>query len=445
MASIWNYLRIAFLKFSDSRHPGIAAVALLLLAIPLFHAASNIALGLLVLISALFLRKFRPVFDLSLVLPVALFLLMALSLFWTIDPGFTAEAILKESPLLFIPLCFAAMPAFSSGQRQKIVRIYSFGIVFYCCFYLAKASIRFLISGDPAVFFYHELVTMDLNAIHVSVYVAIAFFHFLTREPKRLVTILSIAILLLTLFLLSSKNILIVFSLLVVLYGLFFSNLPRRTRLISVGGFCLLIVSLGFVGKVRQRFAIEYQTMISDSTLNTELSQGDEKVYNVSVGQAWSKERFAANEFFSGTAFRVYQLRIFFEMLKEDRIFWTGYGLNASYPKIREKISSDGLYLGADGKSGYQNMNFHNQYVQNFAELGIFGFLLLVAMLGLNLKKALQSKDFVHISFAVLMISLFLTESFIWRQRGVMFFTVLYCLFNAKRALYSPAKDKQLI
>ena len=59
---------------------------------------------------------------------------------------------------------------------------------------------------------------------------------------------------------------------------------------------------------------------------------------------------------------------------------------------------------------------------QNIGELGF--------ILSLNIKNAIKSKDFVHIAFAILMISLFLTESFLWRQRGVLFFMIFYCLFN---------------
>ena len=56
-------------------------------------------------------------------------------------------------------------------------------------------------------------------------------------------------------------------------------------------------------------------------------------------------------------------------------------------------------------------------------------------MLFVNIKNAFQSKDFMHITFSVLMISLFLTESFLWRQRGVVFFTLFYCLFNLKNTV----------
>ena len=63
-------------------------------------------------------------------------------------------------------------------------------------------------------------------------------------------------------------------------------------------------------------------------------------------------------------------------------------------------------------------------------------------MVVLNLKNAFKSKDFIHIAFAILMISLFLTESFLWRQRGVIFFMVFYCLFNASTQIKLGKKIK---
>jgi O-antigen ligase len=66
-----------------------------------------------------------------------------------------------------------------------------------------------------------------------------------------------------------------------------------------------------------------------------------------------------------------------------------------------------------DSNYGYQKMNFHNQYVQNFANLGVLGFLLIVMMQFVTVKNAIKTKDFMHFAFAFLMISLFLTESFL--------------------------------
>jgi O-antigen ligase len=110
-------------------------------------------------------------------------------------------------------------------------------------------------------------------------------------------------------------------------------------------------------------------------------------------------------------------------MMGEDGQWLTGYGANATDEKIRQKRIEHQLY------QGYDVFNFHNQYIQFFAEIGIIGFIICIIMVFVNLKIAINRKDFVHFSFAILIISLFLTESFLARQRGVIYFTLMYCLF----------------
>jgi hypothetical protein len=60
-------------------------------------------------------------------------------------------------------------------------------------------------------------------------------------------------------------------------------------------------------------------------------------------------------------------------------------------------------------------------------------------MVFLNLKNAIKNKNFLHIVFAVSMIILFLTESLLCRQRGIVFFITLYCIFNT-----IPNKTKEI-
>ena len=126
--------------------------------------------------------------------------------------------------------------------------------------------------------------------------------------------------------------------------------------------------------------------------------------------------------------------------MKEENVFFQGLGLNASYKKLEEKGIKYNIFKGNETTEGYQKKNFHNQYIQTFAELGLVGFILLILILFINLKNALKNKDFIHIAFAILMLSLFLTESFLWRQRGVVFFTAFYCLFNITNNIQTRKK-----
>lgn len=438
MANIYNSLKNVFqnLKKENSANTAFVPIILLLLSIPLAYVLNSIALGILIISVIIFYKKEQFSLQRNLIYPIALYLLMALSFIWSIDKDSTLKALSKELALLLIPLAFLFMKNFTEEQKQKIIRFYSYGIFIFVIFYYLKAIIRFAMTQDTGVFFYHELVTKDVNAIHVSVYLSIAFFYFLRKHTKNIIDYIALPSILAMIFLLSSKNIIVVFVVLLIVYTIFYIKVSKRMRVRNLIVFIAILVSVGFLGKIRERFMIEYESNMSDSTVN-DVIEGHGTVYNVSIRQAWTNEKFKQNDFFPGTAFRVYQFRIFKELVTEENVFFTGFGLNASYPKIKEKGIHYNIFMGDEANQfeGYQSKNFHNQYVQNFAELGVFGFLLLVGMLLINLRNAIKSKDFVHFAFAILMISLFLTESFLWRQRGVVFFTVLYCLFNSRNLI----------
>lgn len=443
MATTSNYSRLPsqlFRKASNS-HPVALPFILLLITVPFPHAVNNMALMFFALMSLLSWRKTYSLrTQKAALLPIALFFLMALSLIWSVDVLRSSDAIAKEFALFAIPVCFMMFPAFSRGQKKSILEYYAYAMVLLGVFYLVRAIVRWFVSHDTGVFFYHELVTKLVNAIHVSVYMAIAFFVFLSKETKTLRDWCCMVFLAVLLLLLSSKNIIVIFGILIVLYYLCYAKIPIRNRLIGLAALLLLaVLPLLLFPKISDRFRSEFRTAMTDSTKNV-TPEGES--YNVSLRQAWNQDYFKPHDYFPGTAFRVYQFRIFTEMLHEDPIFWTGYGLNASYTRIKEKAVEHNLYMGDGKESGYQGKNFHNQYVQNFADLGIFGVLLLLAMVVLSLKNGIAAKDFTHISFAVLMISLFLTESFLWRQRGVVFFTAMYCLFNAGSAAYAATKKE---
>jgi O-antigen ligase len=405
---------------------------LALLCIPLGYAFNSISLGLLLIVTLINIKKEQFHFDNYLIFPVVLYLLMVFSYTWSIDQDRTLVAISKELPLLLFPICFLLFRTFTELEKNKIIKGFSYGMVAFSVFYIIKATIRFFISQDSSVFFYHELVTKDVNAIHVSVYLATSFFYFLVKPIKTNFDKLALALLLLMVFLLSSKNIVVVFMGLLGFYHLFFSKSAKKLRLRNLIVFLVILASLPFIGKVKERFKQEYDTIMTDSSVNDVISKGPDKVYNVSIRQAWNNDTFKPNDFFPGTAFRVYQFRIFIEFLHEEALFWKGFGLDASYSKIEAKGVQHHLFLGNENQDGYQKMNFHNQYVQVFAELGIFGFLILLLMLFLSIRNAIASQNYFHLAFSVIMISLFLTESFLWRQRGITFFIVMYCLLNTK-------------
>ncbi|MFT5754400.1 MAG: O-antigen ligase [Flavobacterium sp.] len=442
MGNIYNFLKNVLTDIQSENKENISFIflALLITSIPLSLGLNNFFLILFLGSILLLLKKKSFVFSKELFLPILLYALMLFSYFWSIDKTLTLKALPKEVVLLLIPIAFMVLQPITDKYKSKVIKYYSYSIVLVVVYFLIRAIIRFFVFKDTSVFFYHGeynndigLVPKELNAIHASVFIVIAFFYFYTLLENNIINKIISVLLFTFIVLLSSKNIILVFILLIFIHFFFFSKSANKMRLRNI---FLFLIIIGFVfsfGKIKERFQLEFQTN-SNKSLSSNVIKGlPEGVHNISIKEAWSNEKFTPNDFFPGTAFRIYQARLFFEFLQEENIFWTGFGLNASYKKLEEKAVYYNVFQGTDKIEGYQKKNFHNQYFQVFAEVGIFGFLILALILYINLKKAINNKDFIHIAFAILMISLFLTESFLWRQRGVVFFTLFYCLFNSTK------------
>jgi O-antigen ligase len=434
MKNTYSFLANAWIEILQEQklNKSFLPFLLILITLPTMMAINNISTIIFILSVFLFNRKKELKFQLVILLPILLYFWMVASKLWTIDLERTNVAIIKEITLFFIPFAFLIMRPFSKIQLQKLLKFYSYSIVIYALYFLFRAGIRFFILKDISVFFYHGpnnetdsgLVPKLLNAIHVSVYAALAFFYFYIKPIKQKTDYIFSAILLLFVFLLSSKNIIVVFVILIAIHFFYFSISSNKMRLRNLIIFVFITGSILSFSKIKNRFLVEFQSN-SNTSISTNVNvENQNKVNYISIYEAWNNEKFTYNDYFPGTAFRIYQVRMFVEILKENQIFWQGLGLNASYKKLIEKEKKYNLY------PGYGTLNFHNQYIQNFTELGCIGLVLLLLILLLNIKNAIKQKDFTHISFAILMISLFLTESFLWRQTGVLYFIIFYCLFN---------------
>lgn len=446
MDNIYSYLKNVWydLVTETKANPIFGVLFLILSTLLMPLGVNNVLIGIYGLVVILSFNK-KQNFSLGdLGLPMALFLWALLSIFWSVDPQ-ESYSVTRQIGLFLIPLFFIFQKKISQIQAQKIIYYFSNSLVLYALFYLIRALVRFTQTQNLDVFFYHELVTNKVNAIYASAIFFIGFFCFHTQKQKTKFHYIAQTLIGMVLVLLSSKNFLIITLLLLFIYHGFVQNPSRNKKRLLILSSVVFLVSLSLVGPIRERFLIELQ-----GTPLIELSQDaneieEEGIGIVSISDAWVKEKFTPNDFFPGTAFRVYQLRIFKEFLKEENILWLGFGFNASKDKIVEKGTKYNVFKGNEQTLGYDQMNFHNQYIQYFAELGVVGFILLCLMVFANFKNALFKQDFLHFCFALMILALFLTESFLWRQRGVMFFIMFYCLMNTVDAKMILKNDNKFL
>lgn len=416
------------------------SIFILLLSLSVFFPiiVSNVIVAVLFLTSRISLKEKFQLTNV-LLLFVLLFLIIGLSFFWSIYPEHTLESIPRNIFFLIIPLFFINRRVLNSLKVDFVLKQYSLFCVLISVVFIVRALVRFGLTGEVSYFFFHGdysndfgLVPKELNAIHVSAFISLSYFYLLTKTDRSKVENIAIIILLLFLLLLNSTNIIFITLLLSFVYYFFYSKQANRMRLRNVMVLFFCISSIFLYKKAERFLEIEFKSSISRGIGHNVIDELPNESHKVTLYEAWNNEKFTPNDFFPGTAFRVYQARLFRDFLKEDNIFWKGFGYNASQIKIEEKGIVNNVFLGNETREGYQKKNFHNQYLQTFAELGIIGFFILILLLVFSLIKAIKTKDFIHIAFTILMISLFLTESFLMRQRGIVFFVLFYCLFMSQ-------------
>lgn len=368
------------------------------------YAISGIFLGAFVVFAVRYHYKFKNKikFSIPLLVPILLYFLCLLSYFWSVEKDQTLKGIQRMIVLILVPLAFMLLPNISKKKLSSVLKYFTISNAFLGGVFIISSLAVFLETKDVSAFTYHNLVSIfELNAIYVSVIFALSFFYLLSLENTRLWQKGLIVFFLIFLFLLSSKTIMLVLGLSFIVY--FFSRKGshfNKRRFIIGSLFFSLIMGITAV-TVYERFVFEKNSKLSE---------------------VWNKEEFGKVYLWTGSSIRLLQARIFKEQIKEESIFLSGFGLFASKENIIKR------HLEFNTYPEFHNYNYHNQYIQIFSETGVFGFILLLLMIFFTLRKAYKNNDFFFIMFGITIAFVCITESYLWRQRGLFIFIIFYCL-----------------
>jgi O-antigen ligase len=390
-------------------------ITLVAVTVALEHAYNSFAVIGFVLFSILSARRHHMRFTFALALPMVLYGLMCLSLLWSPSLKISATALGKEAALVFIPLAFMLSRPLTFRSHTAILKSFSLGMCLYGAYLVGRALVRYAATADASVFFYNELASEKLS-VYLSCFFSLALFFFLSQKNKTFWGHVATAFMLCLVLLLSKKSIIVTDIIIISLYYLAYSNEPVVRRLAFTGFFWLaggLFSTFGNLSQQPEKHKLAWKQR-----------------HMVSISEAWNQPVFNHNDDFSGMSFRAYRARVLAEMSTEKGFMLTGSGINTSGLKVQQIAQKHNTTHPGWEKIPYSKLNFHNQYMEIYADLGIFGLAVFLVLVIYNLVKALKSGYFIHLAFAVLMISLFLTESFLWRQKGVVFFTLFYCLLN---------------
>jgi O-antigen ligase len=365
-------------------------------------AFGSISLGVLIVVCFLNILYTTPKMVNNYLPLIAIFVIILLSLFWTVDFQKSLKGLAKFAPFILVPLAFMCIQKLSRNSIDTIFEYFASSNVVFAIIFILNAVLNFLQTQEISVFFYHNLVSLfDLNAIYVSSFFLLSYSYLILKDKLNTFTFFKVSILFLTIILLSSK--LIIFLLFLITIIVFFkSKVQKTTKLVLVLFFALGIFLIA-------------QTDVFKDRINNEF---DKELLEVTDNDDFSMNYYP----WSGSSFRLFQIRVFWELLQEDDFFFNGYGVNASQEKIVDIHNKYKLYFG------FNSYNFHNQYIQIFAEIGIIGLVCLVIVLFLLLRVFLQTKNILVLSVFLLFSTLFFTESYLCTQRGIIHFMIYIAL-----------------
>ncbi len=104
--------------------------------------------------------------------------------------------------------------------------------------------------------------------------------------------------------------------------------------------------------------------------------------------------------------------------------FFFGNGIGDAKESIIDSYVKHKMFKDANRK-----FNAHNQYIQTYVGLGILGLLLLFWIFYYYFIFFIKNKFYLGYMFMVVSGILFITESYLERQKGVVIFTLFICLF----------------
>lgn len=316
-----------------------------------------------------------------------LFFVLLLGLIYSSDISLGLRQLETSLSLLGVPIIVAGVASCSNRLRPHAFYAFGLGVVVASFICLARAIFLFLQSGDWSVFFYTQFTnTVSSHPTYFAYYVIFCCTYTLYKLYYELpasfvVGGVSAAIYLFIILLLTGGQ--TAFISLLLVFSFFISKylLEEKTRRTSTVALVIVFLSLGWVG------------------LTILLQTND--LFSALQGQNDYWERLTLwNSAFSASS-----------------NIWVGVGTGDYLTVLNEYYRSHEM-----SEFARKNMNAHNEFIQVYFSNGLLGLIALILAIGRPLYLATRHRDVLTILLYFPFLLYGVTEVFLGRYQGVVFF-----------------------
>ncbi len=338
---------------------------------------------------------------------IALYLFHIISLLYTTNTAVAYRDLELKITLLLLPIFMLSSKLFSKKYIILLLHIFTISMVAMAAYDLYKSLLEFQISSNINVFYYKNLPHLLVGKPHyISWYYSfalfIAFREILIKKKYILAWSTASITLLVSLILLSSRVYLLAFIIVsIVSYAIWIgkNKMQKNAFVKLLIPLAVIIGTILLIPNTRARITDTY------SEINKLFNPEDHRQTNP----------------------RVYIWNSATELIAEKPFL--GYGIGDAKTELTNSLKNcDALFW--NGKKNVplnkKSLNFHNQFLQTWAEVGIFGFLLLAFIMIRPF--FLKNQHPLFLIFVGLTLIGFLTESMLERQAGVVMLAFMYPL-----------------
>lgn len=346
----------------------------------------------------------------------ALYIFYILGMIWSKNLGYGLFDLEVKFSLALFPMIFATMDKdFPVGKIiPPVFRSFVAGCVTMTLILLGIAIVDYLRFHDPDVFFYTSftrIIHPSYLAMYLNFSIAIIAYWLIRKADPLMIRfrgllVVMIFYLTLVVFLLNSKAgifSLLVLFLLIILYYLYIHKHVWKTI------FLLLLGVMIFYGGFRlfpSTFARFEKT-----------------------GAVLAQKNDAGQEKMESNYERLFVWKAGWEVIRKHPLIGVGTG------DVKDALLEE--YQKEDNKAVYDmRLNAHNQYIQTFIALGIFGLMLMIFFLAWPSWTALKRKDFIYFAFLAVFAINILVESMLEVQAGVVYYAFMNALLFLRGDLF---------
>ena len=350
--------------------------------------------------------------------PILFFILTSISFLFTTDDYLTFKSLGKKVWFVFLPLFFFWL------HPKVLVKIKKYSLnaltlgAFLSSFYLLVNLVIMHYNLNKAWVFdksildyfhtgFHFTAPLDIHPTYLGLFISLSLAYIIIEKPLKNLCLLIIfkLVILITILFLASR---IIYALAMLLFLVSIVQiLTKSYKNNHKNGIFLIVISLILI---LSTLGILSKTYIG---------------YRMTKETYWdlTSEDFNQKNLINKQDSRLSRWKVAIDLIKDKPFF--GYGAGTEKYHLVSEYNKRNMKLAADKQYGA-----HSQFISYFLEFGIFGFLIFIHFLIINIFYALKSKSFLGAFFFISLFFSSLFENIFNNNSGIVFIAFFSVVFT---------------